>query len=191
MLLPALNLFESSPQKWPRKLGNVCKLLKVGLTGFRNSVEQADKKRDEAISYANAIFDLGSAEEEEEGQEREDGEESIEGARMEASDTEDEDENGYEYDTGADNYFTRSATPRQILTSFTTPSLVSTFYDSSRTDDTAQEESETSPDELALHVPLPAKRSSRSQHSYKSKRQARVSGRRVTCSDAVRQGIEQ
>jgi hypothetical protein len=30
--------------------------LKAGLTGFRNAVDWADKKRDEAISHANTIF---------------------------------------------------------------------------------------------------------------------------------------
>jgi hypothetical protein len=164
--------------------------LKAGLTGFRNAVDWTDKMREEAISYANAIFD-GRIEDE--GQEEGGREISNDGVALQASgtdeDDEDEDEDGDDEDEGGDedDELTSPAAPRQIFPSFmSTTSQKSTLYDSSHPGDAAQQDSETSPDELALYVPPPTKRRSGSQKSPdKPKRQAKAPGRRRRSSSFI------
>jgi hypothetical protein len=65
-------------------------MLTKGLTGFRNAVDWADQTRDDAISYANTIYNCSIEDAEQKEASRGD---SVGGATLEVNDTE---EDGYE-----------------------------------------------------------------------------------------------
>ena len=121
--------------------------LKSGLTGFRNSVDWADKRREVAISQANARFNRDASEEAED--------EETEGTGIEEQEA--------PYST------------EHLQTSFMTPSQASATCFSSHTDGVTQDESETSTDELAAAALVPAKRRTRSRCRSESKRRAGAS----------------
>ena len=121
--------------------------LKSGLTGFRNSVDWADKRREVAISQANARFNRDASEEAED--------EETEGTGIEEQEA--------PYST------------EHLQTSFMTPSQASATCFSSHTDAVTQDESETSTDELAAAALVPAKRCARPRRRSESKRRARAS----------------
>lgn len=129
------------------------------MTGFRNSVDWTDGKRNEAILFADSVFCRDNKVEREGGEAEE--EEEMTGRQHES------DYSGDEPDDTADT--------GQLLTSFMTPSLASGSHYSFGTDGLGPQDSETSTDELAAAEPVPAKRPTRSQYRSKSKRRARAS----------------